>query len=130
MVLSRLAMFHVFANNSQTGKDASLTSLDFSASIFEGKDYLALRGLILDTIASTASRVGIAPGAGTTPPTVYANSIQTDMYLHLEAKGTGNIRFGAHAAAGAETVTGYIPVQYAPGTAPQPAVLTHEAPTP
>src|SRR3546814_1048734 len=64
MVLSRLAMFHVFANNYQTGKDASLTSLDFSASIFEGKDYLALRGLIVDTIASTASRVGIAPGAG------------------------------------------------------------------
>src|SRR3546814_7136654 len=46
MVLSRLAMFHVFANNYQTGKDASLTSLDFSASIFEGKDYLALRGQI------------------------------------------------------------------------------------
>src|SRR3546814_6462904 len=37
MVLSRLAMFHVFANNYQTGKDASLTSLDFSASIFEDR---------------------------------------------------------------------------------------------
>src|SRR3546814_5548301 len=83
MVLSRLAMFHVFANNYQTGKDASLTSLDFSASIFEGKDYLALRGLIVDTIASTASRVGIAPGDRKSPPKVYATPIQTDMELQL-----------------------------------------------
>src|SRR3546814_11516431 len=72
----------------------------------------------------------IAPGAGTTPPKVYANSIQTDMDLHLEAKGTGNIRFGAHAAVGAETVTGYITVTDAAGTVRKLAVISSEAPCP
>src|SRR3546814_18547562 len=96
MVLSRLAMFHVFANNYQTGKDASLTSLDFSASIFEGKDYLALRGLIVDTIASTASRVGIAPGAGTTPPKVYANSRSEERRVGKECVSTCRSRWSPY----------------------------------
>src|SRR3546814_21025525 len=128
MVLSRLAMFHVFANNYQTGKDASLTSLDFSASIFEGKDYLALRGLIVDTIASTASRGGIAPGAGTPPPKAYETSLQTEIDLHLEATRPGNIRFGAPPALGAHTGTGHPPAKAAPATPRTLAVPHHRDP--
>src|SRR3546814_1384608 len=62
MVLSRLAMFHVFANNYQTGKDASLTSLDFSASIFEGKINLRCLGWMLTPSPSPARPGGLRSG--------------------------------------------------------------------
>lgn len=124
MVLSRLEKFHVFANNYKTGSPASLTNMDFSESIWEGKDYVAIRGLIVDSASSTASRIGIAPGTGTNPPKVYANSTQTNMDLVLEAKGTGNVRFGTHAAIGAETVTGYITVKDSGGTVRKLAVVS------
>lgn len=51
-------------------------------------------------------------------------SVDTNVDLLLAPKGSGNIKMGTHAAIAAETVTGYITIKDAGGTARKIAVVS------
>lgn len=48
----------------------------------------------------------------------------TDIDLRISAKGTGTVRFGAHSAIGAETVTGFITIKDSAGNTRKLAVVS------
>lgn len=54
----------------------------------------------------------------------YIQALSENADLHLVANGTGKIRFGTHAAIGAETVTGFINIKDGLGNARKLAVVS------
>ena len=53
-----------------------------------------------------------------------AAGADTDIDLLLTPKGSGLVRFGEHAAIGAETVSGYVTIRDAAGTTRKLAVVS------
>ena len=119
---------------------ARLASLGFSPSnASNGSDVTLVR----DASGVLAQRVGAAPqvfrvygtftDASNYERVAYGNAGVTvesagtgaaDIDLALTPKGAGKVRFGSHAAIGAETVTGYIEIKDAGGTVRKVAVVS------
>ncbi len=74
------------------------------------------------TSASVYDRLTLK--SSSTVATIAAETDSGDMDLALTPAGTGNVRFGTHAAIGAETVTGYIEIKDAGGTVRKLAVVS------
>jgi len=71
------------------------------------------------------NRVELRSAATGQPPEVFAEGTNASVDLRLTPKGTdGRVRFGTHAAIGAETVTGFIEVRDSAGTLRKLAVLS------
>ena len=78
----------------------------------------------LGTTASPVNFMRVAGGATGSSPEMSAQGSDTDIDLALTPKGTGKVRFGAHAAIGAETVTGYVEIKDSGGTVRKVAVVS------
>lgn len=77
------------------------------------------------TDASNYTRMAFKTATGVhTIETESAGTGEANIDLALTPKGTGAVRFGTHAAIGAETVTGYITIKDAGGTSRKIAVVS------
>lgn len=77
------------------------------------------------TDASNYTRMAFKTATGVhTIETESAGTGEANIDLALVPKGTGAVRFGTHAAIGAETVTGYITIKDAGGTSRKVAVVS------
>lgn len=77
------------------------------------------------TDASNYTRMAFKTATGVhTIETESAGTGEANIDLALTPKGTGRVRFGTHAAIGAETVTGYITIKDAAGTSRKVAVVS------
>lgn len=77
------------------------------------------------TDASNYTRLALKTATGIhTLETESAGTGEANIDLALTPKGTGRVRFGTHAAIGAETVTGYITIKDSGGTERKVAVVS------
>ena len=74
--------------------------------------------------SNAVNGVDIRAYATGSPPQLQAFGTDTNIDLMLVPKGTGNVRFGTHSALSGETVTGYITIKDAGGTARKLAVVS------
>lgn len=77
------------------------------------------------TDAANYTRLALKTATGVhTIETESAGTGEANIDLALTPKGTGRVRFGTHAAVGAETVTGYITIKDSGGTERKIAVVS------
>lgn len=91
-----------------------------------GVQFLGDTGQVLALInhASSAVNYPTLTAAATAVATLGAAGTATDVDVRLSPKGAGFVQFGTHTAIGAETVTGYITIKDAGGTARKLAVVS------
>ena len=115
--------------------DARVRSLNGSSTAGTG-EYVVDAGLLrvlyaalyeafrVQGVTNGANRVQVVGAVAGSPPIVKAEGSDTNVDLRMQAKGTGNIRFGTHSALAAETVTGYITIKDDGGTVRKIAVVS------
>ena len=74
--------------------------------------------------SGVANQIRLFSNASGTAPVVRADGTDTNVDLTLEAKGTGNIRFGTRTATADAPISGYIEIKDAGGTVRKLAVIS------
>lgn len=89
-----------------------------------GSDIIACKGLYTDASNYEQGRIYATAGSRITFAAETAGTGADDLDVELLPAGAGKVRFGAHSAVGAETVTGYITIKDAAGNPRKIAVLS------
>lgn len=99
-------------------------SYDLGASANRPRTGYFATSVIVQGPTGFVNGVTITSAATTAMPIIAATGSDTNIDLRLQAKGTGNIRFGTHSALAGETVTGYITIKDDGGTARKVAIVS------
>lgn len=79
---------------------------------------------IFGDVSSAVNELTITNAATGGAPSIAATGDDTDIDLALTPKGAGTVKFGTHSALGGESVTGFITITDAGGTARKIAVVS------
>ncbi|MCI5075640.1 hypothetical protein [Oricola sp.] len=90
--------------------------------LFRGANQIG--ALDIQATIGAANYLQVVSNVTTAAPYIAATGTDTDVDLRLRPKNAGLLRFGTHAAIGAETVTGYITIKDDAGTSRKLAVVS------